>query len=291
MTFLTDILADAVLDTAKLIPFLFLTYLVMEFLEDRAGDKTLQAVRQTRRFGPLIGALAGLLPQCGFSAAASGLYAGGVVTAGTLAAIFLSTSDEMLPILLTEAVPFSVTARILLCKLVPAVVTGFALDGLLLLRRRIHPAGAEKHIHDLCEQDHCGCEEGNILVSALRHTVQVVLFIFIITFAAGLVIESIGAETVAAFLAERQTGGVFLTALIGLIPNCGASVMITELYLQGLLGTGQMLSGLLVGAGVGLLVLFRSNRHLKENLCLTGILYASGVFWGLLANWMQLSFL
>lgn len=289
MTILIDTLTDALLDTAKLIPFLFLTYLAMEFLEDRAGEKTLLTVRNTRRFGPLIGAFAGLLPQCGFSAAASGLYAGGVITAGTLLAIFLSTSDEMLPILLSESVPLSVIARLLLCKLVPAVLTGAAIDILTALRRRVRPAGAEKHIHDLCEQDHCGCEEGNILTSALRHTAQVVLFIFVITFAAGLAMEFIGEENAAAFLTQRQTGGVFLAALAGLIPNCGASVMITELYLEGILSTGQMLAGLLVGAGVGLLVLFRSNRHLKENLCLTGILYASGVFWGLLFTWLHIT--
>ncbi len=282
MEFLIEVLTESVLDTVRLIPFLYLTYLAMEYFEEKAGEKTIAAVKKTGRFGPLAGGLLGLLPQCGFSAAASGLYAGGLITAGTLLSVFLSTSDEMLPILLSESVPFPVIGRILLAKLAVGAVTGLLLDAAVSALRKRGLRTAEKHIHDLCEQDDCGCEEGNIFLSALRHTLQVSLFIFIITLTAGFLLEGIGEDAFASFLSARPAAGVFLSALIGLVPNCGASVVITELYLKGFLSGGQMLAGLLVGAGVGLPVLFRNNRNRKEDLLLTCVLYASGVFWGLL---------
>ena len=277
-----EILTEAFLDTVRLLPFLFLTYLVMEYLEDRAEEKTTEAIKKTGRFGPLCGALLGLLPQCGFSAAASGLYAGGVITAGTLLAVFLSTSDEMLPILLSESVPVPVIGRILLAKAVIGALTGLLLDFVLSLLRRRGLFAETRHIHDLCEQDDCRCEEGSLLLSALRHTARVIFFVFVITLAAGLLIRGIGEEAFASFLTARPAAGVFLSALIGLIPNCAASVTITERYLKGFLSGGQMLAGLLVGAGVGLPVLYRNHRRIKEDLLLTCVLYASGVFWGLL---------
>ena len=277
---LKELIADTLIDTGKIVPFLFLTYLLMEYLEDKAGEKTIDLIKRKGQAGPFAGAVLGLLPQCGFSAAAASLFAGGVITTGTLLAIFLSTSDEMLPILLSEAVPAGTILKILLCKAVLGMATGFLVDGTICLRKKI--AGQDKKIHDLCEQDHCHCEEGNIFLSALRHTVQVAVYILILSFAAGLLMELIGKETISAFLADRAVAGVFLTALIGLIPNCAASVMITELFLKGFLSSGQMIAGLLVGAGVGLFVLFRTNRRLKENLRITLALYGAGVIWGLL---------
>ena len=284
-----ELLMDTLADTGKLVPFLFVTYLLMEYLEDRAGEKTVAVIRQKgRKGGPFAGALLGLLPQCGFSAAAASLFSGGVITTGTLLAIFLSTSDEMLPILLSEAVPLSRILPILLGKALIGIVTGFLVDGVIRLRKKL--SGREKHIHDLCEQDNCHCEEGNILLSALRHTIQVAVYILILSFAAGLLVELIGEDAITVFLQNRSVTGVFLTALIGLIPNCAASVMITELFLKGFLTAGQMMAGLLVGAGVGLFVLFRSNRDLTENLKITAILYGAGVVWGLLFQVTGISF-
>ncbi len=281
-----EVLMDAVVDTVKLIPFLFLTYLAMEYLEDRAGEKTIQMVEKTGKAGPLIGAAAGILPQCGFSAAASSLYSGGVITAGTLLAIFLSTSDEMLPIFISESVAFATILQILLTKAAIGAVTGFVFDISLRIRHRI--MGGKQHIHELCEQDHCHCEEGSIWKSAIRHTLQITAFIFVVSLLAGFAIEIVGEQTIAGALSAHTVSGVFLCALVGLIPNCAASVMLTELYLMGLLGYGQMMAGLLVGAGVGLLVLFRTNRHrLKDNLKLTLALYLAGVVWGLLlSSWV-----
>lgn len=290
MEFVLDIILEAVIDTVKLLPFLYLTYLLMEYLEEKAQAHTVELVKKTGRLGPLAGGLVGILPQCGFSAAASSLYAGGVITLGTLLAIYLSTSDEMLPIFISETVPAGTILKILLTKAALAIATGFILDLLNRLRHAKNKKEEERHIHDLCEQDHCHCEEGNIFLSALRHTLQIALFIFLLSLVIGFLIEFIGEEALGSVLVNRPVTGVLLAGLIGLIPNCGASVMITELYLNGILGSGQMMAGLLVGAGVGLLVLFRSHRHLKKNLQIMGLLYISGVFWGLLIELLKISF-
>ena len=276
---LRDVLADAVIDTVKLIPFLFLTYLLMEWLEEKTGEKAVSMIRRNGRWGPVIGAVLGVVPQCGFSAAAASLYSGGLITVGTLLAIFLSTSDEMLPIMISEAVSPLIIGKILLTKIVLGLLFGIGIDTLNKFRHR-WKKDKEKHIHDLCEQDHCHCEEGNVFLSALRHTIQIVIFILIFTFVIGLLIELVGEDAIGTFLTSRPVTGVLLSALIGLIPNCGASVTITELYLRGILSPGQMTAGLLVGAGVGLMVLFRTNRRLVENLKITGILYLAGVLGG-----------
>lgn len=276
---LRDVLADAVIDTVKLIPFLFLTYLLMEWLEEKTGEKAVSMIRRNGRWGPVIGAALGIVPQCGFSAAASSLYSGGLITVGTLLAIFLSTSDEMLPIMISEAVSPLIIGKILLTKIVLGLLFGIGIDTLNKFRHR-WKKDKEKHIHDLCEQDHCHCEEGNVFLSALRHTIQIVIFILIFTFVIGLLIELVGEDAIGTFLTSRPVTGVLLSALTGLIPNCGASVTITELYLRGILSPGQMTAGLLVGAGVGLMVLFRTNRRLVENLKITGILYLAGVLGG-----------
>ena len=266
-------------DSIKILPFLFITYLIMEYLEEKMTDKTKQILLKTEKSGPAWGAVLGMLPQCGFSTVASNLYAGKVITVGTLIAVYLSTSDEMLPIMISEAVSPLIIGKILLTKIVLGLLFGIGIDTLNKFRHR-WKKDKEKHIHDLCEQDHCHCEEGNVFLSALRHTIQIVIFILIFTFVIGLLIELVGEDAIGTFLTSRPVTGVLLSALIGLIPNCGASVTITELYLRGILSPGQMTAGLLVGAGVGLMVLFRTNRRLVENLKITGILYLAGVLGG-----------
>lgn len=292
MEILLDALLDALTDTVKLIPFLYLTYLLMEFLERKAGEKFAGKLASVGRYGPIFGALFGVVPQCGFSAAASSLYAGGVISVGTLIAVFLSTSDEMLPIFISEHVDAPVIAKILLSKMVIGLISGLVLDFFLRFTR--YKYKTEKRIHDLCEQDHCGCEEeeeGSMWLAALRHTVQIIIFIFILEFVITLLVDIVGQDALAGFMGRIPVLGVFLAGLIGLIPNCASSVVITQLYLQGLLGAGQMMTGLLVGAGVGLLVLFRTNRrHMSENIKITLILYVSGVLWGLLIEVTGFSF-
>lgn len=282
MEVLTHALMHAFEDTIKLVPFLFVTYLLMEWLERKTQEKQTVLLTKVGRLGPLFGSLSGILPQCGFSAAAASLYAGGVISIGTLVSVFYSTSDEMLPLLISTGVPVERIVKIVGIKVLTALVSGFVLDGILRFTKYRYKT--EKRIHDLCEAEHCGCEEeeGSIVHSAIIHTIHIILFVFAITFVLTLVVEGIGEDTLMTILSSHPAISIFLSGLVGLIPNCASSIMITQLYLDGMLGFGAMMAGLLVSAGVGLLVLYRTNAHPSENLKITGILYAGGVLWGIL---------
>ena len=285
MDFFVDILADAALDTLKLIPFLFMTYLAMEALEHKAEGKTEEWMERAGATGPFIGALLGAFPQCGFSAAASTLYAGRVISLGTLFAVYLATSDEMLPILIAEQEPLLIV-KILGAKVIIGMVMGFIVDAAmrLLARNQNH-----LHIHELCEQEHCDCEDG-IFKSALKHTLQVTVFIFLISFVLGALIEGVGEDALGEFLASQPTLSVFASCLVGLIPNCAASVVIAQLYLEGVLGAGAMMSGLLVSAGVGLLVLVRANRPVSQTIAIIAGMLVIGVVWGFLITLFGITF-
>lgn len=277
-------LKDAFIDTIKLVPFLFLTYLVMEWLEHKTGSRTQALIRRAGKAGPLFGGILGVFPQCGFSAAAANLYSGGLLTAGTLVAVFLSTSDEMLPIFLSEAVPPSVIVRVLLLKMILGTISGFFLDFVFrtIIRRELH----YKNIHTMCESEHCRCEEGT-LPSALRHTAHIVLFIFLITALLNLLIERIGEENLSGIVLHMPVVGELIAGLIGLIPNCAASVIITQLYLEGVIGMGPMMTGLLAGSGVGILLLCRMNKkHPRQNLAIIAFVYVISVFWGVLIDFI-----
>ncbi len=273
-------LEHAFWDTLRLVPFLFVTYLAMEAIEHKAGDKAEAAVQKAGKAGPIVGAVLGVVPQCGFSAAASTLYAGRVITVGTLLAVFLSTSDEMVPIFIAEQVPVEFMAGVLLAKLAIAMVAGLAVDFVL---RHLHRDGDHKlHIHELCEQEHCACDEQHsVLGSAIRHTLQVTLFILLVSFALEIVIDAVGEDALAQFMAASPLLSVIAASIVGLIPNCAASVTITQLYLEGALGLGAMMAGLLVSAGVGLLVLFRTSRPMARNFAIAAALWACGVLVGL----------
>ncbi len=288
--FIVEIVLDAAMDTLKLVPFLFITYLVMEYLERKTEEKTISTLAGVGRLGPLFGAAAGVVPQCGFSAAAASLFSGGVISLGSLMAVFLSTSDEMLPVFISSAVPIGTIIRILAAKFLIGAVTGLVIDAVIHGVKRLQ--GKEKHIHDLCEAEHCGCEEeeGSIFLSALTHTLHIVLFIFIASLVIGGLVESVGEDVLTGLFTGRPLFGVVTASLIGLIPNCAASVMLTQMYLGGMLSAGQMIAGLLVGAGVGLLVLFRTNRRLKENICILLLLFALGIFWGMLIEGLGIAF-
>ncbi len=276
------VLEHALLDSLKILPFLFLTYLIMEFLEHKAGERVERAIARAGHAGPAIGGLLGLLPQCGFSTAAAGFFAGRVVTVGTLLAVFLATSDEMIAVFLGEGLSPRTVFTVLAVKLVVAVLAGFAVD--LLFRKR----QGELHVEDLCEEEGCHCERG-ILRSAIHHTVQIFLFILIINIALGAVLHFVSAETLAAALGGVPVLGQLVAALVGLIPNCAASVAIATLYARGVLSAGSMLAGLLTGAGVGLLVLFRTNKHLRENLFFTAVLLLIGISVGCLFDYTGLA--
>lgn len=385
MDLIADIVLDAGKDTLALVPFLFVTYLVLEALEHVAGNRVNGVIRRAGTAGPAVGALLGIFPQCGFSAMAATLYAGRIVTLGTLVAVFLSTSDEMLPMLMAEHMPLKSMVTILIIKMLAALITGFLIDmAVRALRKnaRVHAAlrqtvlGAASnpahvncghgdhsegdivdeiseagvsadHIHELCERDHCGCEEdaghhhhhgcerdgahgsegghthahghesvhackddravpharscepahvcehghnhahdGEHLVfsiarSAVSHTVQVSVFIFLVTLVLVGVLDTVGESVLEQVLRSNEALAVFASALVGLIPNCSASVVITQLYLEGVLTLAPMLAGTLISAGVGYLVLFRTNRSVRENLVIIAMLYVIGVVWGL----------
>ena len=280
-----EVALDALIDSVKLLPFLFVTYLAMEYLEHKTSDKSNQLVERSGKIGPLYGSLLGIVPQCGFSAAATNLYAGRVITLGTLIAIYLSTSDEMLPILISEKVSILLILKILFVKVVIGMIAGFAIDFIHQKFLRFTHMKDPHHlpdIHHMCEHAHCHCDEKGIFPSALKHTVEIFVYILVISFLLNLVIAYIGEDTLSSFILNRPVIGELAAGLIGLIPNCAASVVITQLYLEGLLSAGPMMAGLLVSAGVGLLVLFKVNDHPRENLKILGLLYAIGVVSGLL---------
>lgn len=358
MGLLIDILLDAGKDTLSLVPFLLVTYLALETLEHVAGNRVNGAIKRAGAAGPVVGSLLGMVPQCGFSAMAATLYAGRVVTLGTLVAVFLSTSDEMLPLLLAEQVPVQTMAMLLASKALIALVTGFIVDAAIrglrrnarahaAIRRTVlgtaanpahvncahddHTGGdiidevaeagvSADHIHELCERDHCGCDEDedehdhghghdhghegehehhdghghshshegtpvlSIIRSAISHTVQVSVFIFLVTLILVAVLESFGESAIEQFLRGNETLAVLGSALVGLIPNCSASVVITQLYLEGVLQLAPMLAGTLISAGVGYLVLFRTNRSARENVLFLIMMYVIGAGWGLILS-------
>lgn len=371
MDLLLHFAEHALEDTLGLVPFLFVTYLVLEALEHAASARSNAIVRRAGAAGPVAGALLGVVPQCGFSAMAATLYAGRVVTLGTLVAVFFSTSDEMLPMLVAERIDAGLLFKILGLKVLIALVTGVVADLVIRALRknaRVHEflrrtvlsvrrdgvqtdvvdqmaEGGEDagHICRLCEQDHCGCghrhhhagghdhsdvasaghvgvhagdvcgrelgcehdheHEGHghggghahghgheharggklrsIVMSAVSHTVQVTVFIFLVTFALVALLETVGEGALASFLSGNQLLAVFASALVGLVPNCAASVVITQLYLEGVLGFAPLMAGLLTSAGVGYLVLFRTNRHPRENAVIVAGLFLVACAWGL----------
>lgn len=360
MDLLIDILLDAGKDTLSLVPFLLVTYLALETLEHVAGNRVNGAIKRAGAAGPVVGSLLGMVPQCGFSAMAATLYAGRVATLGTLVAVFLSTSDEMLPLLLAEQVPVQTMAMLLASKALIALVTGFIVDAAIrglrrnarahaAIRRTVlgtaanpahvncahddHTGGdiidevaeagvSADHIHELCERDHCGCDEDededehehghghdhghedehehhdghghshshegapllSIIRSAISHTVQVSVFIFLVTLILVAVLETFGESAIEQFLRGNETLAVLGSALVGLIPNCSASVVITQLYLEGALQLAPMLAGTLISAGVGYLVLFRTNRSARENVLFLIMMYVIGAGWGLILS-------
>ena len=281
-----EILEHTIEDSVKLIPFLFLTYLLMEYIEHKTKEKTKETIKKSGKFGPLIGSLLGIIPQCGFSVSATNLYAARVITLGTLISVYLSTSDEMLPIFLSEGVAIDVILKILAIKLIIGMIAGFLIDLVINLKNK--GKVEEEKIIDLCEKEHCHCEHG-IFKSALKHTANIFIFIFIITLVINTAIHIIGEDNIAGFMLDRPILGPIISGIIGLIPNCASSVIITQMYLENIISVGTMIAGLLVGAGVGLAVLFRTNKGVKENIKITVLLYGIGVVSGIILELIGLN--
>ena len=271
------------IDTAKIVPFLFLTYLLMEFLEHKAGGAPERWLRTSGKIGPLVGGALGVLPQCGFSAAATGFYPGRMITTGTLIAVYLSTSDEMLPILLSSGAPLPTVLKLLATKLIIGVAAGFVIDGITRLIVRATGKEQEPQIEELCERENCDCGDRFVL-SALKHTAYITIFLLIFTFVLTLGIELIGEENIQSVVLDRPVLGSLLAGLVGLIPNCASSVALTSLFVDGVLSSGALLSGLMVNAGVGLAILFRNNRPVRDSLRVVAILFGISVVCGILID-------
>lgn len=278
-----DVLVDTVIDGLKILPFLFVAYLIIELIEKKAGDRTSHLIQKSGKFGPVLGGLLGIVPQCGFSAAAANLYTGRIITMGTLIAIFLSTSDEMLPILISEAVPVSTIAQILLIKVGIAIVVGIGID---FIFRKKKVANSKEEIHKLCDEEHCHCEEHGVIRSSIIHTLQIFVYIFIISLLLNTLIHFIGEEKIASLVLNVPVLGPVISSLVGLIPNCASSVILTQLYLENIISVGSMIAGLLVNSGIGILVLFRVNKSKKENFTILGILYLVGIVSGIVLDFI-----
>ena len=272
------ILEHTIIDTIKLLPFLYITYLIMEYIENKTSEHAKQTIKKSGKWGPLFGGLVGVVPQCGFSASATNLYAGRVISLGTLIAVYLSTSDEMLPIFLSESVEFSIILKILGIKFLIGVIAGFIIDFLLRLKNKNQE---EEKIVDLCEDEHCHCHEHGIFKSSLKHTLSIFVYILIITLIINVIVEFVGEDNIASFIGNHTVLGPVVSSLVGLMPNCAASVIITNLYIQGVINVASLIAGLLTGAGVGLIVLFRMNKNIKENITIVTLIYVIGVVSGI----------
>lgn len=278
-----EIVLDTLLDALKLLPFLFVAFLIMEYIEHKFNEKNKNKISKAGKFGPIFGSLLGAVPQCGFSVMATNLYATRIITVGTLISIYLSTSDEMLPILISEGAKASVIFEILIIKMIIGMVCGFVID--FILRKKHN--GKDYEIKDFCLEHHCDCNHG-IIKSSLKHTLNIILFIVLVTFLLNTGIHYLGEENIGKLFLKDSVFAPFISSLIGLIPNCGASVIITELYLSGVISFASCISGLLTGSGVALLVLFKVNKNKKDNVKILLTLYLIGAILGLLIEFISL---
>lgn len=272
-----EIIKETIIDSIKLVPFLFVAFLIIELLEHKLSKKEVKLVEKSGKFGPIIGALLGIFPQCGFSVLATNLYITRIVSLGTLIAIYLSTSDEMLPILLSRNVEFSVILKILIIKLTIGIISGFAIDLFFQKRKKV------KQDYHICKEEDCHCNDG-IIKSSVKHTFNIFLFVLLINFILTTCFEYLGDDYISKIFLKDSIFGPFISSLVGLIPNCGASVMITELYLNNAISFGSMLSGLLTGSGVAILVLIKNNKNIKENIKIISLIYLIGALSGVIID-------
>ena len=290
--FIHEVILHGLLDSLKVLPFLFLAYLLMEWLEHKAGERTEQIIRKTGAYGPLAGAALGLIPQCGMSTMASNLYAGKIISIGTLVAVFLSTSDEMLLLLISEKIPAVTTLCILLYKFAVALLVGFGLNLIVRLYQKKHASTHDLHhdVHEVCEEHGCHCERG-ILLSAIIHTVKIFIFVVLVNFLISALVFFLGEDWLRGGIFSIPVLSHLLCAIIGLVPNCAVSVLLTKFYMAGYISVGAMLAGLLPGAGVGLAVFVRMHREKKECALVLLVLVLSGLLFGALADLLPFSLL
>ncbi len=277
-----EVILDTIVDSLKLIPFLLVAFLIIELLEHKLNNKTKNIITKSKKVGPIIGSLLGVIPQCGFSVMATNLYITRIITLGTLISIYLSTSDEMLIIMISEKVEISLILKILLIKIFFGIVYGLIIDKIINKKKKDKETN-----YELCDEEHCDCNH-SILLSAIKHTLHITLFIFIITLIINTIFTLLGDNYLSKILLNNSILSPFITSLIGLIPNCAASVILTELYLNSTISLGALIGGLLTSSGSSLLVLIKNNKNQKENLSIILLLYALGVLSGIIIELISL---
>lgn len=277
-----EVILDTIIDSLKLIPFLLVAFLIIELLEHKLNNKTKSIITKSKKIGPIIGSLLGVIPQCGFSVMATNLYITRIITLGTLISIYLSTSDEMLIIMISEKVEISLILKILLIKIFFGIIYGLIIDKIINKNKKDKETN-----YELCDEEHCDCNH-SILLSAIKHTLHITLFIFIITLIINTIFTLLGDNYLSKILLNNSILSPFITSLIGLIPNCAASVILTELYLNSTISLGALIGGLLTSSGSSLLVLIKNNKNKKENLSIILLLYALGVLSGIIIELISL---
>lgn len=275
-----DIIIDTLKDTIKLLPFLFIAFIIIEVIEHRLSNKNKGIIKKSGKYGPVFGGILGVIPQCGFSTMATNLYVTRIVSLGTLVSIYLSCSDEMLPILLSRKVDISIIISILFIKMAIGIISGIIIDVVMRKIKKIN----NKFVYDICDEENCHCDKHNIIKSSLSHTLKIGFFVLLINFILNMVFFYVGEDFLSKILLNGNVLSSFVIGLIGLIPNCGSSVIITELYLNGAISLGATLAGLLAGSGVSLFVLFKTNKILKENLLILGLVYGIGAISGMVID-------
>ena len=277
-----EVILDTIVDSLKLIPFLLVAFLIIELLEHKLNNKIKNIITKSKKIGPIIGSLLGVIPQCGFSVMATNLYITRIITLGTLISIYLSTSDEMLIIMISEKVEISLILKILLIKIFFGIVYGLIIDKIINKKKKDKETN-----YELCDEEHCDCNH-SMLLSAIKHTLHITLFIFIITLIINTIFTLLGDNYLSKILLNNSILSPFITSLIGLIPNCAASVILTELYLNSTISLGALIGGLLTSSGSSLLVLIKNNKNQKENLSIILLLYALGVLSGIIIELISL---
>ena len=275
---MVEVINETLLDTVKLLPFLFVAFFILEYLEHKITKKNIKVIKKSGKFGPILGSILGAFPQCGFSVLATNLYAARVITLGTLISIYLSTSDEMIPLMIAQNIEISVIIKILLIKIIIGFISGTIIDLIITKKEKIK-------LKEFCEEEHCHCEKG-IIKSSIKHTINITIFILIASFILNTAIFYIGEDNLSNLFIKNDILGPMISSLIGLIPNCASSVIITELYLSNIINFGSMLAGLLTGSGVAIMILFRVNKDIKENLKIIFTIYSIGVISGIILNFI-----
>ncbi|MBQ3021550.1 MAG: arsenic efflux protein [Bacilli bacterium] len=265
-------------DSLNLLPFLFIAFLIIEFIEHKLSKRVKKFITKSGKFGPILGSVLGLIPQCGVSVMATNFYITRVISLGCLFSIYLSTSDEMLPIMISRGVSFKVIFSILLIKFVTGFVFGYIIDFIFKSKNK-------KFEYEICDTEHCDCEHG-VIKSSLKHTLSTFIYIVITSFIITFLYEQFGESLVSKIFMKDSLFGPFVGSLVGLIPNCGASIALSELYLNSAISFGTCIAGLLTGSGVAILILFKSNKNIKENIFIVISLYLIGVLIGIFLDFM-----